>query len=102
MGHQLLSRAYNFRQQESEEVSLGCRLDNQIRQAKNHGELLPDKEAVDRHLRLLFCQGLEESIKDKARQKGFLQNFCGALQQKGNKLGQISLTSGSPKYGMRD
>ena len=54
---ELLSRAYNFRQQEREEVSAfpSC-LDNQIRQAKNHGaELLPYEEAVDRHMRLLFC-----------------------------------------------
>ena len=52
----LLSRACNFRQQESEEVSaFASQLDNQICQAKNHGaELLPDKEAVNRHLRLLF------------------------------------------------
>lgn len=45
-------------------------LDNQIRKAKNHGaELLPDEEAVDRQLRLLFWQGLKESVKDKARHK---------------------------------
>lgn len=56
IGDKLLSRVYNFCQQESEEVSvLASRLDNQIRQAKNHGaELLPDEEAVDHHLRLLF------------------------------------------------
>ena len=61
VGDELLSRVYNFRQQESEEVSaFASRLDNQIRQAKNHGaELLPDEEAVDRHLRLLFWQGLK-------------------------------------------
>ena len=71
MGDELLSRAYNFRQQESEEVSaFASRLDNQIRKAKNHGaELLPDEEAVDLHLRLLFWQGLKESMKDKARHK---------------------------------
>lgn len=71
VGDELLSRAYNFRQQESEEVSaFASRLDNQIRQAKNHGaELLPDDEAVDRHLRLLFWQGLKETVKDKARHK---------------------------------
>ena len=46
------------------------RLDNQIHQGKNHGaELLPDEEAVDCHLRLLFWQGLKESIKDKARHR---------------------------------
>ena len=37
------------------------RLDNQIRKAKNHdAELLPDEEAVDRHMRLLFWQSLKE------------------------------------------
>ena len=71
VGDELLSRAYSFRQQESEEVSaFASRLDNQIRQAKNHdAELLPDDEAVGRHLRLLFWQGLKESVKDKARHK---------------------------------
>lgn len=56
IGDKLLSRVYNFCQQESEEVSvLASRLDNQIRQAKNHGaKLLPDEEAVDHRLRLLF------------------------------------------------
>ena len=71
VGDELLSRAYNFRQQESEEMSaFASRLDNQICKAKNHGaELLPDEEAVDRHPRLLFWQGLKESMKDKARHK---------------------------------
>ena len=71
MGDQLLSQAYSFRQQEGEEVSaFASRLDNQIREEKNHGaELLPNEEAVDRHLRLLLWQGLKESIKDKARHK---------------------------------
>ena len=59
-------RTTYFPEQESEEVSaFASRLDNQIRQAKNHGaKLLPDKE--DCHLRLLFWQGLKESVKDKA------------------------------------
>ena len=71
VGDQLLSQAYSFRQQEGEEVSaFASRLNNQIREAKNHGaESLPDEEAVDRHLRLLLWQGLKESIKDKARHK---------------------------------
>ena len=71
IGDELLSRVYNFCQQESEEVSvLASRLDNQIRQAKKHGaELLPDEEAVDHHLRLLFWQGVKESTKEKARHK---------------------------------
>ena len=71
MGDELLSQAYNFRQHKGEEVSaFASRLDSQFRQAKNHGvELLPDEEAVDRHLRLLFWQGLKESVKDKARHK---------------------------------
>ena len=58
-------------QQESKEVSaFASRLNNQIRRAQNHGaELLPDKDAVDRHLRLLFWQGLKESVNDKARHK---------------------------------
>ena len=39
-------------------------------QLKNHGtELLPEKEAVYRHLRLLLSQRLKESIKDKAGPK---------------------------------
>ena len=68
---ELLSQAYKMRQQESEEVSaFTSRLDNQIRRSQNHGaELLPDDDAVDRHLRLLFWQGLKESVKDKARHK---------------------------------
>ena len=67
LGDELVSQAYSFRQQEGGEVSVfASRLDNQIRQAKNHGvELLPGEEAVDRHLRLLLWQGLKESIKDK-------------------------------------
>ena len=71
VGDELLSQAYKMRQQESEEVSaFASRLDNKIRQAKNHGaDLLPDEEAVDRHLRLLFWQGLKENVKDKARHK---------------------------------
>lgn len=71
VGDELLSQAYKMRQQESEEVSaFASRLDNQIRRAQNHGaELLPDEDAVDRHLRLLFWQGLKESVKDKARHK---------------------------------
>ena len=32
-------------------------------------ELLPDDTALDRHLRLLFWEGLKPSIKDKARHK---------------------------------
>ena len=56
---------------ELEEVSaFASRLDNQLRKAKEKGtELLPDDTALDRHLRLLFWEGLKSSIKDKARHK---------------------------------
>lgn len=57
-GDELLSSAYNFRQNKSDKVSVFVsRLGNQIQQPKNHGaELLPNEEAVDCHLRLLFWQ----------------------------------------------
>ena len=45
-------------------------MDNQICQAKNNDvKLLPDEEAVDCLLRVLFWLGLKESVKDKARHK---------------------------------
>lgn len=71
MEDELLSPAYNFCQNKSKEVSVfASPLYNQIQQAKNHGaELIPNEEAVNRHPRLLFWQGLKESIKDKAGHK---------------------------------
>ena len=56
---------------EREEVSaFASRLHNQFREAKEKGtELLPDDTVLDRHLRLLFWEGLKPSIKDKARHK---------------------------------
>lgn len=71
VGDELLSKAYGLRQKETEEVSaFASRLDNQIRRAKVLGaELLPDEDALDRHLRLIFWEGLKGNIKDKARHK---------------------------------
>jgi len=70
-GGEILTRAYAMKQGELEEVSaFASRLDNQLRKAKEKGtELLPDDTALDRHLRLLFWEGLKSSIKDKARHK---------------------------------
>ena len=70
-GGEILTRAYAMKQGEREEVSaFVSRLDNQLRKAKEKGtELLPDDTALDRHLRLLFWEGLKSSIKDKARHK---------------------------------
>ena len=39
------------------------------KQKTNDVKLLPDKEAVDCHLRVLVWLGLKESVKDKARHK---------------------------------
>ena len=39
------------------------------KQKTNGVKLLPDEEAVDCHLRVLFWLGLKESVKDKARHK---------------------------------
>lgn len=70
-GGEILTRAYAMKQGEFEEVSaFASRLDNQLRKAKEKGtELLPDDAALDRHLRLLFWEGLKPVIKDKARHK---------------------------------
>ena len=70
-GGEILTRAYAMKQGEREEVSaFASRLDNQLRKAKEKGtELLTDDTALDRHLRLLFWEGLKPSIKDKARHK---------------------------------
>ena len=70
-GGEILTRAYAMKQGEREKVSaFASRLDNQLRKAKEKGtELLPDDTALDRHLRLLFWEGLKPSIKDKARHK---------------------------------
>ena len=70
-GDEILSAAYRMKQREDEEVAAyASRLDNHIRKAKTHGtELLPDELAVDKHLRLLFWEGLKDSVKDKARHK---------------------------------
>ena len=70
-GGEILTRAYAMKQGECEEVSaFASRLDNQLRKAKEKGtELLTDETALDRHLRLLFWEGLKPSIKDKARHK---------------------------------
>ena len=71
MGGEILTCADAMKQGEREEVSaFALRLDNQLRKAKEKGtELLPDDTALDRHLRLLFCEGLKPSIKDKATHK---------------------------------
>ncbi len=70
-GDEMLSAAYRMKQKEDEEVAAyASRLDNQIRKAKTHGtELLPDEQAIDKHLRLIFWEGLKDSVKDKARHK---------------------------------
>ena len=69
-GGEVLTCTYAMKQGECEEVAFTLRLDNQLRKAKEKGtELLPDDTALDRHLRLLFWEGLKPSIKDKARYK---------------------------------
>lgn len=70
-GDEILSEAYQFRQRENEEVAaFASRLDNHVRIAKSRGtEILPDEDAVERQLRMLFWQGISEPIKDKARHK---------------------------------
>ncbi|KAK3732649.1 hypothetical protein QZH41_001445 [Actinostola sp. cb2023] len=70
-GDELLAEAYNLRQQDNEEVAaFASRLDNQVRLTKlRQCELLPDDNAVDKHLRILFWAGLRQGIKDKARHK---------------------------------
>ena len=45
-------------------------MDNQVRKAKVRGTaLLPDEGTVDKHLRVLFWEGLKGPIKDKARHR---------------------------------
>lgn len=69
-GGEILTRAYIMRQEEFEEISaFASRLDNQLRKAKKGTKLLPDDAALDRHLRLLFWEGLKPVVKDKARHK---------------------------------
>ena len=70
-GGEILTRSYAMKQGNREEVSaFASRLDNLLRRAKEKGTgLLPDDTALDRHLRLLFLEGLKPSIKDKARHK---------------------------------
>ena len=70
-GDELLTEAYAFKQKEKEEVAaFASRLDNHVRLAKHRGtELLPDEEAVERQLRMLFWAGLKEEVKDKARHR---------------------------------
>ncbi|KAK3733491.1 hypothetical protein QZH41_019393, partial [Actinostola sp. cb2023] len=70
-GDELLAEAYNLRQQDNEEVAaFASRLDNQVILTKlRQCELLPDDNAVDKHLRILFWAGLRQGIKDKARHK---------------------------------
>ena len=70
-GDELLTETYQFKQRETEEVAaFASRLDNRIRWAQRRGtELLPDDDAVERQLRMLFWGGIKEPIKDKARHK---------------------------------
>ena len=50
--------------------AFASRLDTQLRKAKSLGaELLPDEDSVDRHLRLIFWEGLKDIINDKARHR---------------------------------
>ena len=55
-GDEILAEAYRFQQRENEEVAaFASRLDNHVRMAKSRGtELLPDEDAVERQLRMLF------------------------------------------------
>ena len=61
----------HFKQGENEEVAaFASRLDNHVRMAKLRGtELLPDEDAVERQLRMLFWEGIKDSIKDKSRHR---------------------------------
>ncbi len=70
-GDELLTEAYRFKQAENEEVAaFASRLDNQVRMAKLRGtELLPDEDAVEKQLRMLFWEGIKESVKDKIRHR---------------------------------
>ena len=70
-GDEVLASAYKMKQSDAEEVSaFASRLDNVVRKARSLGtELLPDESSVDKHLRLLFWEGLKESVKDKARHR---------------------------------
>ena len=70
-GDELLTEAYQLKQRETDEVAaFASRLDNRIRWAQRRGtELLPDDDAVERQLRMLFWGGIKEPIKDKARHK---------------------------------
>ena len=55
-GDEVLSEAYQFRQRENEEIAaFASRLDNHVRMARSRGtELLPDDDAVQRQLSMLF------------------------------------------------
>ena len=70
-GDKILSEDYRMKQRDGEEVAeYAWRLDNKVRKGKTHGtELLLDEQAVDKHLRLLFWEGLSEFVKDKGRHK---------------------------------
>ena len=69
-GDELLTEAYQLKQRETEEVAaFGWRLDNRRISQRRGTELLPDDDAVERQLRMLFWGGIKEPIKDKARHK---------------------------------
>lgn len=79
-GEELLTAAYGMKQREYEEVSVfASRLDNQLRMAKEKGtELIPDEQSLEKHLRLLFWEGLPMEIKDKTRHK---KDSCQTFRQ---------------------
>ena len=63
---------------QEEVATIASRLDNQVRKAKvRETALLPDEGAADKKLRVLFSEGLEGPIKDKARHtKDQCQSFA--------------------------
>ena len=79
-GEELLTAAYAMKQKQNEEVSAyASRLDNKLRMAKEKGtELIPDKQSLEKHLILLFWEGLAADIKDKTRHK---KESCATFRQ---------------------
>ena len=74
----LLTAAYAMKQEKNKEVSAhASRLDNKLHVAKEKGtELIPNKQSIEKHLKLLFWEGSAKDIEDKIRHKKAVQHFA--------------------------
>ena len=76
---ELLTAAYAMKQKENEVSAYVSRLDNKLRMAKEKGtKLIPDEQSLEKHLKLLFFEGLATDIEDKTRHK---KESCATFHQ---------------------